>query len=735
LRRACFGLLLALPLATSFADGSAYVGSDRCASCHAQQYESWLQSHHFQAMRPATEDTVVGDFSGTRFEYGGITSRFYRKDGKFFVETDNEKGGMQEFEVAYTFGFYPLQQYLLPSPGGRYQALNVVWDSRPRESGGQRWVHLYPDDPVRFDDPLHWTGSFQNWNSRCATCHSTGLEKNYRQGSDSYRTTWQEINVGCEACHGPASRHLAWAGDENPAAEPLSGFEFSLADRGPWGPREATADFAAHTFQRLDGKRPRQQIELCAGCHSRRSELTGEHAGKPFNDAFRLSLLEENLYYPDGQIDDEVYVYGSFLQSKMYRAGVVCGNCHDPHSNRVLAEDNSLCAQCHDNGYYNAPSHHHHESGGSGASCVNCHMPVKTYMVVDDRHDHGFRVPEPALTVQLGTPNTCNQCHRDKTAGWALKTLQGWGVDTAPRYPHAAVLAAARGGDPAALPDLLSLASDESAPDIIRATAVLETANYPSRELIDAIEPYLQSDSDLVRAAAVRSLDWLPVEQRYAMIRPLIADSVKSVRMEVARQLSGLPAGQVSAPNRAGIEALNTEYVTSLQFNADMPESQMGLGNFYSANGDAIAAEAAYRHSLKLSPGYVPALLNLADLYRANGLDGQAEPLLQKALAIAPDDPATQHTMGLLLVRQKKLAGSVPYLARAAELAPSNLRYNYVYAVALYETGQADRAIAVLESQLERNPGNRDLIAALESYYRQTGQTEKLESLKMLYSQ
>jgi tetratricopeptide (TPR) repeat protein len=729
------GLAFLLLACSSLASAADFVGSEQCESCHAAEYEAWQKSHHFQSMRPATEETVLGDFSGTTFEYGGITSRFYKKDGKFFVETDNEKGEMQEFEVAYTFGFYPLQQYLLPFPRGRYQALNVVWDSRPKETGGQRWVHLYPGEPIQFDDGLHWTGAFQNWNSRCATCHSTGLEKNYSQSTDRYQTTWKEINLACEACHGPASNHLAWTGGEGEASGDHSGFEFSLADRGPWGPGDKSAGTTARTLTRLDGKRPQQQIELCAGCHARRSELTGEHTEKPFNDTFHLALLEEDLYFPDGQINDEVYVYGSFLQSKMHQAGVVCGNCHEPHSNLVLAEDNGLCTQCHDNTYYNAPTHHHHEPESTGASCVNCHMPVKTYMVVDDRHDHSFRVPEPALTIQLGTPNTCNQCHQDKDANWALEALNNWGIGSEIQATHATTLAGARRGAPGALPGLMSLASDSSKPAIIRATAVRETVNYPSQEMISALQPFFDSDSALVRAAAVRSLDWLPVAQRYAMTQPLIEDPVKSVRMEVARQLAGLPVDQLPPQYAAEINTLNAEYVQSLRFNADLPESQMGLGNFYSATGDAISAEAAYRHAIRLSPAYVPAMLNLADLYRANGMDQQAEPLLKKAVAIAPEDPAAQHTMGLLLVRQGKLADAVPYLARAADLAPMDVRYNYVYAVALYETGQPARAIAVLEAALDRHPGNQDLVSALASYYQQTGEVEKLEALRMIYQQ
>ena len=373
-------------------------------------------------MLPATNENVLGDFSGQVFEYAGISSRFFKKDDKFYVETDNEKGELQEFEISFTFGFHPLQQYLVAFPRGRYQALNIVWDSRPENEGGQRWIHLYPDEAITYEDGLHWTGSFQNWNSRCAACHSTKLRKNYSSSSDSYKTTWSEINVACEACHGPASAHLEWAsatkhGQSKPDGR--AGFDFSLADRGVWGP----ADNAANTLIRLDKKRPQGQIEMCAGCHARSSELEEEHSGKPFNDTFHLRLLERDLYYPDGQVDEEVYVYGSFLQSKMFQAGVVCTNCHEPHSNRLRATDNSLCTQCHVDGHFNVSTHHHHEDSSSGSSCASCHMPVKTFMAVDDRHDHSFRVPEPQLTLELGTPNTCNQCHSDRDAAWAVAAM------------------------------------------------------------------------------------------------------------------------------------------------------------------------------------------------------------------------------------------------------------------------------------------------------------------------
>jgi len=706
-----------------------FVGSEACASCHEQAYISWKESHHYQAMLPATSDNVLGDFSEQTFVYDGVVSRFYIKDGVYRVKTDNQEGELQDFEIAYTFGFYPLQQYLVPFGNGRLQALNIVWDSRPGAEGGQRWVHLYPGQGVNYQDRVHWTGSFQNWNSRCAVCHSTGLQKNYSIATNSYDTKWAEVNVACEACHGPASLHLDWAGGDQKAED--RGFAFSLDDRGAFGPAPG-AD--VRTFSRLDGERPTVQIETCAGCHSRRSEISPYEAGQSFSDQYRLSLLEPGLYFPDGQIEDEVYVYGSFLQSKMHQAGVVCTNCHDPHNNRVRADDNSLCTQCHVSTVYDATDHHHHVQGSAGAACVNCHMPVRTYMVVDPRHDHSFRVPEPRLTLALGVPNTCNQCHQDKDAHWALDALSAWGVSRDVRAGHAAVLNAAWSGQASALPGLMALANQTGNPAMLRASAIVATGEFPAQETLALIPQWLASPDPLLRASVVRSMDWVPVAQRYALLRDLIGDSSKAVRMAVASQLSSFPADQLPPEYAAEIKALWREYVDSLLLNADMPEDQMNLGMFYSDTGDKTSAEKAYRQALKLSPAYIPALLNLADLYRENRLDQQAESLLLKAVELAPEEAAVQHAMGLLRVRQGSLQEALPYLQAAAHASPPNFRYSYVYAIGLWETGSRRQAISELEATLTRFPGNGDLVNALASYYQLIGEEEKLKLLLEQYA-
>ncbi|MDA0935460.1 MAG: multiheme c-type cytochrome, partial [Planctomycetota bacterium] len=446
-----------------------YVGSARCATCHAGEHARWQGSHHDLAMQEVTAATILGAFDAEPFEHGGVTTSFRRDGDRHFVTTDGVDGTAQEFEIRYAFGVEPLQQYLVDIGGGRLQALQVAWDSRPEADGGQRWFHLYPDAHAPAGDPMHWTGPAMNWNFMCASCHSTDVRRGYDLESDSYQTTWSEIDVGCEACHGPGSSHVQQA--EAQRFDDALGLPAHLEGPSAWilGPGEKIA-------RRQTPLEGHAEVETCAPCHARRAQVTEEPwPGSPLLDHFQPSLLEDGLYHADGQILDEVYVYGSFAQSRMHAAGVTCTDCHDPHSLGLRAEGNALCARCHQPAAYDTPEHHHHEPGTDGASCVACHMPEKTYMVVDPRRDHSMRVPRPDLTAAIGTPNACQTCHADRGARWAANAVESW-LGRAPAESHATRVArtihAARSGRPEATRALEALAADPEVSNIARATAV-----------------------------------------------------------------------------------------------------------------------------------------------------------------------------------------------------------------------------------------------------------------------
>ncbi|MFQ5931528.1 MAG: tetratricopeptide repeat protein, partial [Nitrospiraceae bacterium] len=698
------------------AQTATYVGGQACAGCHQREYDLWSGSHHDLAMQEATEATVLGDFNNAKFTYHGLTSTFTKRDGKFFVRTDGPDGTLHDYEINYTFGAYPLQQYLVKFPRGRYQVLGIGWDSRPKKEGGQRWFHLYPNEKVTYKDELHWAGPNQNWNFMCAECHSTNLRKNYDSAQDQYETTWSDINVSCEACHGPSSNHVEWAEavarGEKPRGNGRKGLVLQLKDpdSGTW-----SFDATASTAKRTTPLRSNVQVETCARCHSRRAVLHDEYIhGRPLIDTHRPALLDGRLYYADGQILEEVYVYGSFLQSKMFHKGVTCSDCHDPHSLTVRATGNALCARCHVPAKYDTPSHHFHTSGSPGAQCVACHMPVKTYMVVDPRRDHSLRTPRPDLSMKLGTPNACNRCHTDRSAQWSADAFAKWyGEKQASDAHFGEALHAGRKGRPGAQKALIKLAGDATQPNIARASALSLLSRYPSPASLGTIQRALDDDDPMVRLAALRALEIVEPKDRLGPAFHLLRDPIRAVRLEAVQVLAPVPSDMMSAEQRRVRDRAITEYVAAQRVNADRPGSHLNIGVLYTERGQFDKAEAAYRTAMRVDPTFVQAYVNLADLYRVQGRDPEAEPILRKALTIAPDAAAVHHALGLLLVRQGRLPEGIQALKRAAKLEPENARYSYVYGVALYEVDKRKRALAVLEKAHKRHPYNRELLLAL----------------------
>lgn len=708
------GILIVLLSAAAFADTSEFVGSAQCAACHVAESQAWQGSHHDLAMAVPTEHTVLGDFDDARVEAHGVTSRFYRRDDGYFVSTDGPDGEIAEFRIRYTFGWEPLQQYLVEFPNGRLQALGLAWDSRPVAEGGQRWFHLYPDEAMSHRHPLHWTGREQNWNYQCAECHSTGLRKQYDAASDGYRTTYAEIDVACEACHGPGADHLAWAQapESERASDPQRGLAVAFGDdAATW-----EIDAASGLPYRSQARRGNAETETCARCHSRRGQLWEDYRhGEVLAQTHRLALLDDHLYFPDGQIRDEVFVHGSFIQSRMYRAGVTCTDCHDAHSLDLRAEGNAVCASCHLAERYDGPQHHHHADGSAGAACTACHMPERVYMVNDWRADHGFRVPRPDLSLALGTPNACNGCHAEQTPQWAAERVATWYPQSRHRGPHfGQALHAAASGAPDAAERLLAVAGDTAQPAIARATAIDRLRERPAPSHLLTVRRLLADGDPLVRSASVRFLEATDVPTRVDLAWDLLEDPVRLVRLEAARVLAPLLRQQLPERFREVLTAAVDEYTASLAVTAERPEAQLSRGLLAVAVGDPAGAEQAYRKALAFDPVFVPAYVNLADLYRALGRERDGEATLLAGIEAVPSDASLPHALGLLLVREKRLAEALPRLAKAADLAPGQPRYAYVYGLALEGAGEIAEAKAVLGAAAERHPENPEIRAALE---------------------
>jgi predicted CXXCH cytochrome family protein len=711
-----------------------YVGSERCKSCHQKQYDLWRSSNHARAMQAARDGTVLGDFGDARFVHRGKEWRFFRRGERFMALAEGPDGRMAEYEVAYTFGVEPLQQYLVAFPRGRLQALSAAWDTQAR-----RWFYVSPGPDAPPGDWLHWTRPGQTWNAMCADCHSTAVRKRYDPEGDAYQTTWSEIMVGCEACHGPGSRHAAWADQPAMGRPPVE-----------------NAALATRT-SKLAGP---ELVALCAPCHARRSQVDDQGTpGGELLDRYLPTLLAPGIFHADGQILDEDFEWHAFTQSKMYANRVRCTDCHDPHSGKRHEEGNALCTRCHRADTYDVAAHHFHKAvwkgkPSAGVLCVSCHMPGQQFMRVHLRRDHSMRIPRPDLTAAIGVPNACSAtgCHSDRPIAWVQAKYDAWyGKEREPHY--GTVLAAGRARDPGAEKELVQLAQDPLRPMVARATAVDLLAEYPGAEARAAVEKALSDPEPLVRATAAQRVSVGPPDLA-RLLGPLLQDPVRTVRAQAAARLAGAPALQLSAAQRKAQDAALEEYVLAQRYTSDLPSGPYDLGNLYAALGRPADAERQYRRALEIDDQLHAAKANLAMLLAAQGRLDEAEALLRQAHAARPRDAALSYDLGLLLaengkqdeaermlraaldadprlapaaynlavlVADRRPAEAVALARRAASLRPDEPRYATTAAFYQARAGDARGAAEALEALIRSHPEHAEAYALLAEIYARQG--------------
>ncbi len=737
-----------------------FVGRQSCVECHQEQASLFHGSHHDLAMAIADDSTVLADFNDQTLTIFGITSRMYRDGEKFMVRTEGPDGQLHDYQVKYTFGIEPLQQFMVeiepPAAGatdknaiGRVQVLRLSWDTQKKT-----WFYLQPpdvSDKLQPDDPLHWTGVTQNWNVSCAECHSTNLQKKFDVQSNRFATTFTDIDVSCESCHGPGSLH-----------------QQVVANKGFfWDRNHGTGLPDLKTESNLP------QVETCAPCHSRRTVVVeGFTAGCRFDEFYAVQTIQNPVYHVDGQIRDEDYVYGSFLQSKMYHKGIRCTDCHDPHSTRLKYEGNQVCTSCHQHaaGKYDSISHHFHQPGTAGALCINCHMPHTTYMEVDQRHDHSFRVPRPDLSVTAGTPNACTACHIDKSKlpddenrrplkqylDWIIAAESGdetvekelerinhqmldavkkwYPAETSPPktqyYEDLAVGLSSQS-------NLLNrLARDATAPSIIRSSAILATENNVDSfenalELVEASDPQLQ-------VAAIRRLtEFLSTLSERAheasqSVLPLLTHPAKQVRLEATTFAMSVAPGlrdQVaSAAQRTAYQEGLKEFEAFLRLNQDQASGQMMLGSFFEQIQRVDRARGAYERAIKMNGAMAGPRSQLASLMERQasakesvGLDRKAiaqraatlrqeeHELLKRDLKLSEGIPGN-HTlhyrfaMSCLLQRDYLLAKK--HLLECVQQLPDDENYLYSAAIVFGQTGDEGQAKVLINRLLKLDPDN-----------------------------
>lgn len=682
---------------------STYVGRKSCASCHQTELARWQGSHHDRAMELANEENVVGDFDDATFERFGVESRFFTRDGKYFVHTEGPDGEMQDFHIKYTFGIEPMQQYMVEFPDGRVQVLRISWDTRNSE-----WFYVYPtdvvDERIEPGDPLHWTGIGQNWNTMCAECHSTNLQKNYDLATNSYHTTYSEIDVSCETCHGPASMHVEMAESKSLFWDRNHGYGLA----------------------KLKSVSNDPQIDSCAPCHSRRTVLHADfHGGENFLDYYEPALLRSGLYHADGQIHDEVYVYGSFLQSRMYREGVRCSDCHDPHSLKLKFEDNRLCTQCHQPGKYDGFAHHRHQDEVA-TQCVTCHMPSSLYMVIDDRRDHSMRVPRPDLTEKLGVPNVCNDCH-DKPgedAAWAAQIVRDWYGDKRPNDPHyATALAAAERSVPSGLKELEKVLRRRESPAIARATAVELMDNYGAVDVDKTTLQYFDDNSPLVRAAALGAMSSGGVKRYVAEISQKLHDPVRIVRFAAAQRLVREASELMDSRFEEPLQDAIVEYRQAQELVLDRAAAHINLGKLAEDLGDNDKASDSLRTAIRLEPYLSGVRLELARILETSGGDPnevrtlrkEEIELLERDAKLLAGNSVPYYKMGMLHVLLDQTSQAREAFEEACRVEP-NVYDNWV-ALALICQRQEDwpRALEALDEMYARRPQDPAIRGILQS--------------------
>lgn len=712
-----------------------------CAGCHQEQTRLWQSSHHAKAMQIAaiastgqpqsssanhksstalglseSADAVLGDFADA-------TARHFDLQGQFSVAggapvmTLSRGTNTSRHVITHTFGVTPLQQYLTLTQSGKTQVLPFAWDSRSLTDGGQRWITLFPTEDIKPGDRLHWQAPLANWNGMCADCHSTGLKRSYDSATNSFASTFSAVNVACGSCHGDDPH------SNNPIA---AGSSVGFTARYPLPTSTQLADITEGT-----ATASKKTMEICAACHSLRAPLVdGINPTHAYLDQFSPSLLDSTLYFPDGQIRAEVYVWGSFQQSRMHAEGVTCGNCHEPHSQTLKATGNALCGQCHVAAEFDTPDHHQHPAASSGAQCANCHMPARTYMVVDDRRDHSFRVPDLVSSKALGTPDACTSCHQDQTIDWALASLKPSANNQAPQAPQEQrnrsrqLWQNNQAGMPLSAAQFAQIQSAADLPELLRASAISQQARLRPGAPLPNLQALVESPEPLIALAAVQSLQAMPAAERATLLAPLLGHRYRAIRVAAANQLRDV-ASNKSATNPALTKALAEADV------ADATSAWRGEGIMNQAlnrerSGDTQGAVAAYRRAIATEPNFAPAYINLTELYRRLGDTAQEQRLYAEALSALPNSAVLRYSYALHLVRSKNPAAAAKETQRALASDPQNASAAYLHLLLLDNIGQTQAGVGWLRTQLTNHKNSPQVLQLGAKQAQTLGDAESL---------
>ena len=655
-----------------------YAGSASCQECHASEFDKWKPSNHRLAERPFMTQFDQEAFEPDHeFEAASVKSTAGKDTEGHLIETLGVGGTNQVHRLDRVIGHTPLRQYLTDIGHGRLQAMDTSYDPHKQE-----WFNVYGEEDRRPGEWGHWTGRGMNWNSMCAGCHNTRLRKNYDPETDQYHTAMAEMSVGCESCHGPMKAHVQYYKAPNSYEKP---------PKAPLGERD-----------------PQQILDTCGSCHSRRTELTGDFVpGESYMDHYSLVIPDaSDLYYADGQVRDEDYVYTSFLSSKMHQAGVHCLDCHDPHSNETILPGNALCMRCHTGGYPNSPvidpgKHMFHESETPGGNCVDCHMPQTTYMQRHPRRDHGFTIPDPLLTKELGIPNACNRCHEDQTTEWSIAKVDEWYGERMerPTRDRARWIAQARLSTEGSHKPLLKMLQDGQTPAFWKAvSARLLDSWWFERDVVPAMVQASTSTNALLRSQVVMALG--PAVQAgnadaaQALVDRL-EDPVRSVRVNAAWSLR-------SHVDPASVTGQELQHFLNLHL--DQPSGQMQKGAWHLAQQDVTSALKHYRKAVEWDPNSAPLRHELAVVFSMIGDQQSALKEIQEACRLDPTEGEYFYKQGLAWNELGNIQKVMESLKKAVEVDPRHSRAWYNLGLAQNGEGMKEDAVRSLIRGESANP-------------------------------
>lgn len=680
---------------------ASFGGSASCAECHPQACEDWARSHHAKAQRGMRSGLDREAFEPAQVILHGSQLSFAVMEAeRFSLVTMGSDGRRQAFEPIGAIGVDPLWQYLIPVPGGRLQVTELAFDPARKE-----WFDVYGHEDRKAGEWGHWTGRGMNWNSMCAPCHTTGFRKNYEPEQDAYRSTYMELGVGCEQCHGPMSAHNAWQRiHKDQKGDP--------------------------TIRPMDRQK---YFSVCGSCHARRVDLTGSFAvGDEFSDHYELMVPDPtDLYYPDGQVHDEDFEFAAFNLSYMQQWGVRCTDCHQWHTGKPARRDNRLCLRCHEHGIttkipIDEVQHSFHPRDKGGFLCVDCHMPVTFYMQRHPRRDHGMTIPDPELTRDYGVPNACTRCHEDQGLQWSIDYVRQWYGPrmNRPTGVRSRLLARLKKNEGSAVAEVVRLLKGEENPSWRAAYArflapfALQARDGEARRgTLEALGGLLEDAAPLPQAVAIESL-----EPFAGVIAEPLAAKLQSPSRLVRIKAAWALRARLDLQSPAG-----TDLMGLLAVSRDQPTGALHQATLWMDRGQAQDALPWYEKAIAWDSAAAPARHGLAVALQSLGRSEDAIVQLRKAAEVDPAQSAYPYGLGLLYAELGRISEARDAIQAAIEKDPHQSRYWYNLGLAEAQLDRPQVAIEAIQRAELMEPDVADYAFARATIHQRLGQRLEAE--------